>query len=104
LTTGTVINATTTITVDLIDVITVIASPTVAMTTGIDMTIATTTAAMTDVTTIAAMTATTDAKIARMIAVMTSATIVGMTDVMIDVAKTTTRHDNNRKERSLKDI
>jgi hypothetical protein len=84
--TGTVISATTIVTVDLIDVITVIAGPTVAMTTGIDMTIA----AMTDATTIVAMTTTTDAKIARMITVTTSATIAGTTDVMTDVAKTTT--------------
>jgi hypothetical protein len=72
-----------------IDVITVIAGPTVAMTTGIDVTIAATTTAMTDVTTIVAMTAMTDAKITRMIAVTTSTTITGMTDVMTDIAKTT---------------
>jgi hypothetical protein len=55
-TTGTVTNALTTITVNLIDVIIVIAGPTIAMTTGIDVIITATTAATTDVTTIVIMT------------------------------------------------
>jgi hypothetical protein len=55
-TTGTVTNALTTVTVNLIDVIIVIAGPTIAMTTGIDVIITATTAATTDVTTIVIMT------------------------------------------------
>jgi hypothetical protein len=75
------------VTVDLIDVITVIAGPTVARTTGIDVTIAATNATMSNAMTIVAMTTKTDAKIARMIAVTT---IAGTTDVMTGIAKTTT--------------
>jgi hypothetical protein len=57
------------------------------MTTGIDVTIAATTAAMIDAMTIVAMTRKTDAKIARMVAVTT---ITGTTDVMTGIAKTAT--------------
>jgi hypothetical protein len=89
-TTGTVTSATTIVTADLIDVITVIAGPIVAMMTGIDMIITAIIAATTDVTTIITMTAMIDVRIARMIIVTTSATIAGVTDVMTDVARTTT--------------
>jgi hypothetical protein len=54
--TGTVISDTTTVTVDLIDVIAVIAGPIVAMTTVIDVIIAAIIAVRTDVTTIVSMT------------------------------------------------
>jgi hypothetical protein len=57
------------------------------MTTRIDVTIAATTAVMTDAMTIVGMTTKTDAKIARMIAVTM---IVGTTDVMTGDSKTTT--------------
>jgi hypothetical protein len=85
-----VVNTSTTVTVDLIDEITVIAGPILATMTGIDMIIAATTAATTTV----AMTATTDVTtigvIATMIATMTSAMTDEMTDVMIFVTRTTT--------------
>jgi glycerol-3-phosphate acyltransferase PlsY len=80
-----VANASTIVTVDLIDEIAVTEGPILAMTIGIDVIIATTTAVMTDVTTTVAMTATTGAMVV-MIAMM----IVTTTDVMIDVARTTT--------------
>jgi hypothetical protein len=90
MTTGTVANASTTVTVDLIDEITVIVGPILTTMTGIGVIIAATTAAMTGATTIVAMTATanvtTTGVIAAMIATMTSAT----TDVMIIVARMTT--------------
>jgi hypothetical protein len=54
-------NASTIVTVDLIDEITMTAGPILAMTIGIDVIIAATTAAMTDVKIIVAMTATTGA-------------------------------------------
>jgi hypothetical protein len=54
--TGTVISDTTIVTVDLIDVIAVIAGPIVAMTTVIDVIIAAIIAVRTDVTTIVSMT------------------------------------------------
>jgi hypothetical protein len=73
---GTATSASTTVTIDLIDVITVIAGPIVAMTTGIDMIIAATTAAMTDATTIIPMTTLTRATTTRMIAVKTKAVTV----------------------------
>jgi hypothetical protein len=84
--TATVISATTIVTVDLIDMITVIAGPIVTMMTGISMIIAAIITATTDVTIIVAMTTTIDVRITRMIEVTTSATIAGMTDI----AKTTT--------------
>jgi hypothetical protein len=89
-----VANVSTTVTVDLIDEITVIAGPILATMTGIDVIIAATTAMMTDATTTVAMTATTGVMttgvIVVMIATTTSATTDMMTDVMIDVARTTT--------------
>jgi hypothetical protein len=51
MTTGTVVNASTIVTVDLIDEITVIAGPILATTIGIDVIIAATIAAMTGATT-----------------------------------------------------
>jgi hypothetical protein len=80
----------TTVTVNLIDVIIVIAGPTVAMTIGIDVIITATTATTTDVMTIVTMTAMTSVATIGMITVTTSAMITGMTDAMTDVAKTTT--------------
>jgi hypothetical protein len=89
-----VANASTIVIVDLIDEITVTASPILAMTIGIDVIIAVTTAVMTDATTIVAMTATTGATTTEVIVVMITMAIVTMTDettdVMIDVARTTT--------------
>jgi tRNA A37 threonylcarbamoyladenosine dehydratase len=85
-----VANASTIVTVDLIDEITMTAGPILAMTIGIDVIID----AMIDVTTIVAMTATTGATttevIVVMIAMMIVATTDETTDVMIDVAETTT--------------
>jgi hypothetical protein len=85
-----VINVSTAATVDLIDVIIVIAGPIVIMTTGIDVITAATSTAMIDVMTIVVMAAMIDVKIARMIVMTTSAVIAEMIDVMTDVAKTTT--------------
>jgi hypothetical protein len=79
-----VVNASTIVTVDLIDEITVIAGPIPAMMMGIDVIISATTAAMTDMTTTVAMNATTG-----VIAVIIAMMIVMMTDVMIGVARTT---------------
>jgi tRNA A37 threonylcarbamoyladenosine dehydratase len=85
-----VASASTIITVDLIDEITMTAGPILAMTIGIDVIID----AMIDVTTIIAMTAATGATttevIVVMIAMMIIATTDETTDVMIDVARTTT--------------
>jgi hypothetical protein len=92
--TATVANTSTIVTVDLIDEITVTASPILAMTIGIDVIIAATTAAMTDVTTTIATTAMTDEMTTEAIAVMITTMIVTTTNettgVMIDVARTTT--------------
>jgi hypothetical protein len=89
-----VANALTTVTVDLIDEVTVITGAIFAMMIGIDVIIATTTAAMTDATTTVAMTATTGVTttgvIIVMIAMVTSATTDKMINVMTDVARTTT--------------
>jgi hypothetical protein len=83
-----VANASTTVTIDLIDEITVI------VVTGIDVIIAATTATMTGVTTTVAMTATRDEMatgvIIVMIATTTSATSDEMIDATIDVARMTT--------------
>jgi hypothetical protein len=91
---ATVANASTIVTVDLIDEITVTAGPILAMTIGIDVIIAATTAAMTDETTTIAMTATIGAMTTEAIVVMITMMIVTTTDeltgVMIDVAWTTT--------------
>jgi hypothetical protein len=93
-TTVTVANASTIVTVDLIDEITVTAGPILAMTIGIDVIIAATTAAMTDVMTTVATTATTGATTTKVIVVMIAMMIVTTTDdttgMMIDVARTTT--------------
>jgi hypothetical protein len=83
---GKVTNASTTVTVSLIDVITVIAGSIVAMMTGIDVIITATTDATTTITT----TVTTRVTIARVIAVMTSVTTAEMIDTMTDITKTTT--------------
>jgi hypothetical protein len=89
-----VANASTTVTVDLIDEITAAAGPILAMTTRIDVITAVTTDAMTGATTIIAMTAMTSATttevIVVMIAMMIVTTIDETIDVMIDVARTTT--------------
>jgi hypothetical protein len=85
-----VANASTIITVDLIDEITVIAGPILAMMIGIDVTIAATTTEMTDATTTVAMTAMTGMTTTRVIVVMIATTTSTTTDEMIDVAGTTT--------------
>jgi hypothetical protein len=85
-----VTNASTTVIVDLINVIIVIIGPTIAMMIGIDVIITMTTTATTDVTTIVTMTTMIGAMTARMIVMTTSAMIAETTDVMTDVAKTTT--------------
>jgi hypothetical protein len=91
---GMVANISTTVTVDLIDEITVIAGPILATMTVIDVIIAATTAVMTGTTNVVAMTATTGVTtigaIVVMIAMTTSATTDEMIDAMIDVAKMTT--------------
>jgi hypothetical protein len=89
-----VANASTTVTVNLIDEITMIAGHILALMTGIDVIIVATTASMIDATTTIAMIATTGVTttgmIVGMIATTSSAMIGEMTDVMIDVASTTT--------------
>jgi hypothetical protein len=93
-----VVNASTVVTVDLIDEITVIAGPILATTIGIDVTTTAmtgmTTTAMTGMTTTVAVTAmigaTTIEVIIVMIAMMVVTTTDEMTDVMIYVARTTT--------------
>jgi hypothetical protein len=89
-TTETVANASTIVTVHLIDEITVTAGPTLAVTIGINAIIAT----MTNVTTTVATTAMTGATTTEAIVVMIAMMIVTTTDettgVMIDVARTTT--------------
>jgi hypothetical protein len=85
-----VTNASTTVIVDPIDVILMIVGPTVAMMIGIDVIIAATTTAMTNMMTIVTMTATTGATTARMIVVTTNAMIAGMTGAMTVVVKMTT--------------
>jgi hypothetical protein len=89
-----VVNATTIVTVNLINVIIVIAGPILTMMIGIDVIITATTAAMTDVTTTVAMTATIGVTTTGVTVVMIAMMIVTMTDemidMMIDVARTTT--------------
>jgi hypothetical protein len=89
-----VANASTTVTVDLIDEIIMIASPILAMMIGIDVIIAATTAAMIGATTTVVMTAMTGEMttgvIVLMIAITTSATTDEMVHTTIDVARTTT--------------
>jgi hypothetical protein len=88
MTTAMVVNTLKIVTVDLIDEITEIVDPILAMTMGIDVIIAATTAAMTDATTTVATTASTSVTeaIVVMITMMTVTTI----GVMIDVARTIT--------------
>jgi hypothetical protein len=88
--TATVVNASTIVTVDLIDEITVTAGPIIAMMTGTDVIITATTAVMTDATTTVAMTATTGVTTTEVLVVMIAMMITTMTDVMIDVTRTTT--------------
>jgi hypothetical protein len=85
---ATVANASTIVTVDLIDKITVTVCPILATTIGIDVIITATTAVMIDATTTVAMTATTG--VTEVIVMMIVTTTDEMTDVMIDVARTTT--------------
>jgi hypothetical protein len=94
MTTATVANALTIVTVDLIDEITAITGLILAMTVGIDVITIATTAAMTGATTTVTMTAmigvmTTEA-IVVMITMMIVTTTDQTTDVMMDVARTTT--------------
>jgi hypothetical protein len=86
------VNASTIVTVDLIDNITMTVGPILPTMIGIDVIIVTTTAAMTNATTTVAMTATigVTGAIVVMIAMMIVTTTDEMTDVMIDVATTTT--------------
>jgi hypothetical protein len=89
-----VANASTIVTIDLIDEIIVTTGPILAMTIGIDAIIAATTAATTDVTTTVATTATTGATTIAAIVVMITMMIITTTDettsMMIDVARMTT--------------
>jgi hypothetical protein len=87
MTNRTVTSASTTVIVDLIDVITVTAGPIIATTTWINVIIAATTTVMIEATTIVATIATTGETTERVIATMN---IVKMISVMIDVSKTTT--------------
>jgi hypothetical protein len=80
-----VVNASTIVTIDLIDEITVIVGPILAMIIGIDVIIAATIAAMTTV----AMTATIGVTTTRLIVEMIAVMIVATTDVITDVARTT---------------
>jgi hypothetical protein len=90
-----VVNASTIVTVDLIDEITVTVGPILATTIGIDATTAATTDAMTTV----AMTAPTG--VTEVIVVMIATTIITTTNAMIDIARTTTiaRTATGRSER-----
>jgi hypothetical protein len=87
-TTTIVVSASAIVTVDLIDEITETVDPILAMTMGIDVIIAATTAAMTDATTTVAATAPTSATEA-IIAMITTMTVT-TTGVMINVARTIT--------------
>jgi hypothetical protein len=88
--TGTVVNASIIITVDLIDEITVIAGRILAITIGIDVIIAATTAVRTGATTNVVMTATTGVTTTEVIVVMIATTTSAMTDEMTDVMIITT--------------
>jgi hypothetical protein len=85
-----VANASTTVTVDLIDEINVIVGPILAMMAGVDVITATTTVVLTDAMTTVGMTATTGVTTTGVIVVMITTMTNVMTDVMIDVARTTT--------------
>jgi voltage-gated potassium channel Kch len=89
-TTATVVNASTIVTVDLIDEITVTTGPILAMMIGIDVIITATTAAMTDATTTVVMTTTIGVTTTEVIVTTIAMMIVTTTDMMIDVARTTT--------------
>jgi hypothetical protein len=82
-------NASTIVTDDLIDKITVIVGPILPMIIGIDMIIVATTAEMTDATTTVVMTPTTGVTTTGVIFVMIAVMIVATTDVIIDVARIT---------------
>jgi hypothetical protein len=84
--TRTVTSDLTTVFINLINVITVIVGPVVTMTTGINLIIVTTTAAMAEAMTIVATITTTSEMTEIVIAAMTSVEMIG---VMIDVARTT---------------
>jgi hypothetical protein len=90
MTTAMVATASTTVTIDLIDKITMIAGPILATITGIDVIIA----AMTGVTTTVTMTVTTDVTTTEVIAATTNAMITTTNDemisAMIDIARMTT--------------
>jgi hypothetical protein len=88
MTTAMVANASRIATVDLIDDITVTADPILAMTIGIDVIIAATIAAMTDVTTTVVTTALISAT--EVIVVMIATMIVTTTGATIDVTRMTT--------------
>jgi hypothetical protein len=94
-----VVNASTIVIVDLIDEITVTVGPILATTIGIDVIIATTTAAMTD--TMNTVVMTTPTGVTEVIVVMIATTIVTTADVMIDIARMTTiaRTATGRRER-----
>jgi hypothetical protein len=83
-----VVNASTTVTVDLIDEITVTVDPILATTIGIDVIIIATIAVTIDATTTVVTTTPTGAT--EVIVVTIATMIVTMTDAMIDVAKMTT--------------
>jgi hypothetical protein len=89
-----VVNASTIVTVDLIDEITTIAGPNLSMMIGIDMITVATTTAKTGATTTVAMPAMTGVTTTEVIVVMIAMMIITMTDemtdVMIDVTRTTT--------------
>jgi hypothetical protein len=89
MTTAMVVNALIIVTVDPIDKITMTGDPILAMMIGIDVIIAVTTAATTDATT--TVTTTTPTGATEVIVVMIATMIVTTTDVMIDVAKMTTK-------------
>jgi hypothetical protein len=84
--TGTADNASATVTVDLIDVISAIRDPILAMMTCIDVTITATITAMTGETTTAAMTDATGVTTIGVIAATTSVTIDEKVEAMIDIA------------------
>jgi hypothetical protein len=88
-TTAMVGNASTIVTVDLIDEIIVTVGPILAMMIGIDVIIAATTAAMKDVMTTVAMTTTIGATTTEAIVVMIAMMIITTTDLMINVARIT---------------
>jgi hypothetical protein len=89
MTTATVANTSTTVTVDLIGDITVIAGPILATRTGTNVIIAATTVVMTGATTSVAMSVAIGVMTIGVIAVTTSATTAEMIDALIDIARMT---------------